>query len=503
MADPGGGSSGQAPAAVGIDLGTSNTVVAHVEAGNARALKDAGGDLVIPSVCAFHPSGAVLVGREAKERRLQDPKNTVFSTKRLLGRPWTSKEIGQARVRLPYELREGKNSSVLVIARGKEFTLPDISAFVLRKAKSIAEASIGGAVDRAVITCPANFDELQRGATKLAGKLAGLEVLRVLNEPTAAALAYGYGREGQERILVYDFGGGTFDVTLLERRGDVFRVRSTAGDSYLGGDDIDNAIAVRISEGFAQKHFYDPRADRQVFEHVREAAEKLKVKLSDSDRASIELVDVAFGAGGKSLSFEFAMDRAELAPLADPLIDKTFKVCRKALENAHVDVGAVDQVLLVGGSTLIGRVRERVAEFFRREPADGVSPFEAVAIGASIQAAAMTGATTEEDDIPTLDALVMLRDIRSLPPPPPALHFSERPAGTGPAEVASPFGVPSTDSGVARIARTDPPASRQPQKPAAKPPVPLVSSKALHVAGWVLAGALGVALLGIVWLLVR
>src|SRR5580693_1063551 len=209
-------------AAVGIDLGTSNTVVAHAAHGGdgpARALTD---DLskepLIPSVCAFHPSGAVLVGREAKERRLQDPKNTVFSTKRLIGRAWGSKEIAQARARLPYELRQGKNSSVLVVARNKEYTLPEISAFVLRKAKAIADVALKKPVTRAVITCPANFDDLQRGATKLAGELAGLEVLRVLNEPTAAALAYGYGKEGQERILVYDFGGGTFDVTLLERQ---------------------------------------------------------------------------------------------------------------------------------------------------------------------------------------------------------------------------------------------------------------------------------------------
>ena len=181
-------------------------------------------------------------------------------------------------------------------ARSTRF--PEISAFILRKAKGIAEVSLKKSVNRAVITCPANFDDLQRGATKLAGRLAGLEVLRVLNEPTAAALAYGYGKEGQERILVYDFGGGTFDVSLLERQGDFFQVRATAGDSYLGGDDIDAAIANRIAEGFAAKHFYDPRADKQVFEHVREAAEKLKLKLATQERATIELVNVAFGVGG-------------------------------------------------------------------------------------------------------------------------------------------------------------------------------------------------------------
>jgi molecular chaperone DnaK len=487
-----------AGAAVGIDLGTSNTVVAHVDAGLAQALTDRASDqLVIPSVCAFHPSGVVLVGQEAKDRRLQDPKNTVFSTKRLLGRPWSSKEIAQARVRLPYELREGKNSSVLVVARNKEYTLPEISAFVLRKAKAIAEASVGKSVDRAVITCPANFDDLQRGATKLAGKLAGLEVLRVLNEPTAAALAYGYGKEGQERILVYDFGGGTFDVTLLERRGAIFRVRSTAGDSYLGGDDIDGAVANRIAEGFAEKHFYDPRADKQVFEHVREAAEKLKVKLSKDEQASIELVDVAFGVGGKSLTFEFSMKRSELAPLADPFIEKTFKVCKKALANAGVEMKDIDQVLLVGGSTLIGRVRERVTEFFEREPASGVSPFEAVAIGAAIQASAMTEASTEEDDVPTLDALVMLKNIVTVPPPslPVSLPISI-------ARIPFPLGglgaSIANDPVASRAAKTDPPKAL-----AGKRVQSVLAKRGLQLAGWLVAGALGLALLGIVWLLIR
>jgi hypothetical protein len=237
---------------------------------------------------------------------------------------------------------------------------------------------------------------------------------------------------------------------------------------------------------------------------VRDAAEKLKVKLSDADSASIELVDVAFGTGGKSLRFEFTMERAELGPLADPLIDQTFKVCKRALDNAKVGVESVDQVLLVGGSTLIGRVRERVAEFFQRQPAGGVSPFEAVAIGAAIQAAAMTGATTEDDELPTLDALVMLRSIQSIPPPPPALHFSEAPPGS---VVASPLEIPRTDSGVARVARTDPPSrpliAQPAPKPATPPKGPMVSAKTVQVAGWLLAGALGAALLGILWLLAR
>ena len=410
--------------AVGIDLGTSNTVVAAVDGGRARAIvDDVSRQVLVPSVCAFHPSGAVLVGAEAKRRRLQDPKNTIFSAKRLIGRAWTSREVAQARARLPYELREGKNASVVIRARNADYTLPEVSAFVLRKAKAIAEASLGHKVERAVITCPANFDDLQRAATKLAGQLAGIEVLRVLNEPTAAALAYGYGREGQERILVYDFGGGTFDVTLLERSGDLFEVKATGGDMYLGGDDVDAAVAVRLAEGFAAKHFYDPRADRDVFEHVRDAAEELKVRLSSEERATITLEDVAFGPGGKSLRFDFAMDRAELGALADPLIDRTLRVCRRTLERAAIDLGSIDQVILVGGTTLIPRVRERVAELFARSRTkivDGVSPFEVVAVGAAIQAYAMTEGEGSEDGA---RALATLKASRSgNPPPPPELQ---------------------------------------------------------------------------------
>ncbi len=491
-------------AAVGIDLGTSNTVVAYVRDGQARAITD---DLskepLIPSVCAFHPSGAVLVGREAKERRLQDPKNTVFSTKRLIGRAWGSKEIAQARARLPYELRQGKNSSVLVAARNKEFTLPEISAFVLRKAKAIADVGLKATVDRAVITCPANFDDLQRGATKLAGKLAGLEVLRVLNEPTAAALAYGYGKEGQERILVYDFGGGTFDVTILERQGDFFQVRATAGDSYLGGDDIDAAIANRIAEGFAAKHFYDPRADKQVFEHVREAAEKLKMKLSREERSTIELVDVAFGVGGKSLQFEFPMTRGELAKIADPFIEQTFKVCARTLQQARLGAGDIDQVLLVGGSTLISRVRERAAEFFDRDPAEGVSPFEAVALGAAIQAYALTEASADEVGVPTQEALQVSRKIVTLPPPPKRRAPPPIPvAGPGPVPAPVSAAVPVSATVPASAGGSAPVSAGGPSRPRIVIEKPTTSVEPRSRLGPLLV-ALAIAVMALAWFLMR
>jgi molecular chaperone DnaK len=437
-------------AAVGIDLGTSNTVVAHADGGVARALVDAAtGDAMIPSVAAFLPNGNVLVGAPAKARRLQDPKNTIFSAKRLIGRAWTSREVGQARVRLPYELREGKNASVMVRARGREYTLPEISAFVLRKAKAVAEAELGTRVERAVITCPANFDELQRAATKLAGQLAGLRVLRVLSEPTAAALAYGYGKEGQERILVYDFGGGTFDVTVLEREGDTFRVRATAGDMYLGGDDVDAVIAVRIAEAFAAKHGYDPRGDKQVFEHVRGAAERVKVRLASEERAVVPIEEVTFGTGGKSLRLDFAMDRRELAAIVDPLVDRAEKVVKRAMAQAGYAMSGIDQVILVGGTTLIPRVRERVAALAGREPAHGVAPFEAIAVGAAIQAYAM--ADVPDEDVPLLDpsgvteaSVMVSRSIVTLPPPPPSASV----------------GAPSGRAGNARASRGNADAAR-------------------------------------------
>jgi molecular chaperone DnaK len=377
-------------AVVGIDLGTTNTVVAHVQDGRAVALADESGERLIPSIVSFHPSGQVIVGRAAKERRLQDPRSTIYSVKRLIGRPWASEDVQKARERAPFDLREGPGHAVMVVARGETYTLSEISAYVLRKAKAVAEAALGQPVEKAVITVPANFNDLQRAATKVAGRVAGLEVLRILNEPTAAALAYGYGKSNNERIAIYDFGGGTFDVTLLDLAGNVFEVLATAGDTFLGGDDVDLAIADRICEAFLQQHRYDPRSDVQVFEHVRAAAETIKHRLSRETQATIELREIAFGAGGRPLGINFSLTRTELEKLILPLIDRTFQVCRDAMSTAGHSPRDFDQVILVGGSTRIPMVRQRVAEFFGREPLAHVSPDEVVAIGAAIQAMALT-----------------------------------------------------------------------------------------------------------------
>src|SRR4051812_26112209 len=251
--------------AIGIDLGTTNTVVAAVVDGVAVTLEDEQSRRLLPSVVSFHPSGTVLVGEAARERRLIDPENTIFSIKPLLGRPFDSDEVKSAKLRFPFQLKEGQKNSTTVVARDVAYALPEISAFVLRRAKAIAEARLGQQVDRAVITVPANFNDLQRAATKIAGKLAGLEVMRILNEPTAAALAYGQSIAKAEKIGVYDLGGGTFDVTLLDLTGNVFEVLATAGDTALGGDDIDRLLAEHMALDVIKKFNIDPRTDPVAF----------------------------------------------------------------------------------------------------------------------------------------------------------------------------------------------------------------------------------------------
>lgn len=394
-------------AVVGIDLGTTNTVVACAKGGRVQVLADDQGRALLPSVVSFHPNGDVLVGQAARERRVVDAKNTVASVKRLIGRAWDSDEIKKSRSRFAFELREGLGQGPIVAVRDQTYTLPEISAFVLRRSKQIADAALGEPVDRAVITVPASFNELQRAATKVAGRIAGLEVMRIINEPTAATLAYGFGRRAKERVAVYDFGGGTFDCTLLELSGNVFEVLATAGDSFLGGDDVDLAIADRMAEAFLQKHRWDPRAHPQVFERLRVTAEAVKIELSASERARVHLRDVVGGVGGTQLDLEFEMTRPDLDALAAPLVERTFAVCEDSLGIAGLSVSNFDKVILVGGSTRMALVRQRVEQFFGSPPLDRVSPDEVVAIGAAIQAAALADAARR----------------RSIPPPPtPAIR---------------------------------------------------------------------------------
>jgi molecular chaperone DnaK len=375
---------------VGIDLGTTNTVVGCVRAGKVHVLADEKGVRLLPSVVSFHPNGEVLVGSAAKARRVIDAKNTVYSHKRLIGRSWGSAEIGQARKRLAFELREGPGQGPLVHARGQEYTLPEISAFVLKRARQIAEQALGTPVERAVITVPAHFNELQRASTKVAGRVSGLEVLRILNEPTAAALAYGLGRTGNERVAVYDFGGGTFDCTLLDLNGNVFEVLATAGDSFLGGDDVDNLIADRMAEAFLKQHRQDATQDTQLYERLKTTAEDVKIALSTAETHTVMLKDFGHGSGGKTLDFQFTLTRRDLEAMLTPLVDRSFKVTQDALSLARLSPTSFDKVILVGGSTRMPLVRRRVEAFFGAPPMDRVNPDEVVAIGAAIQAAALT-----------------------------------------------------------------------------------------------------------------
>lgn len=373
--------------AVGIDLGTTNTVVAAVRDGVARTIPDPEGSRLIPSVVSFLPSGSVAVGKAALERRLVDARSTIYSVKRLIGRAWGSPSVEQARGKLPFELREGPAGGTVVVARDETYSLPEISAFVLRQAKAVAEAALGEPVERAVITVPANFNDLQRAATKTAGRLAGLEVLRILNEPTAAALAYGPQGKANERIAVYDFGGGTFDVTILDLAGNVFEVLATSGDTALGGDDIDVVIADRMADDLLKKHRYDARAQPLVYGRLRILAEEMKRALSFGETHTLGVDDLIPGDRGATVPWSFRMTRPELEWASLALIERTFRVCQQALDASAAGPGELDRILLVGGATRMPMVARKVEQFFGRAPVVRINPEEVVALGAAIQAA--------------------------------------------------------------------------------------------------------------------
>jgi molecular chaperone DnaK len=377
---------------LGIDLGTTNSVVSVADGTQVRVLSDEGGHRLVPSVVSFHPEKRVLVGDEARSRRLIDAKNTIYSVKRLIGRPFKSPEVQRAQQRFAFELRESPNGGVLVVARGETYTLTEISAFVLREVRRVAEQALGQVVTRAVITVPAAFNELQRSATKAAGRVAGLDVLRIVNEPTAAALAYGLGRDKPERIAVYDLGGGTFDLTLLELDKDVFEVLGTAGDSFLGGDDIDVVIAEMMADDFLKAHRWDPRQDEQAFERLRAAGEWAKCKLSSAERAELTIEELTYGPNGAALNLEWTCTREALEERIMPIAARSFEVCKEALRDAGMAAGDVDSVILVGGSTRIPLVRRMVESFFGKAPRTDIDPDLVVAQGAAIHGFTVSGA---------------------------------------------------------------------------------------------------------------
>ncbi|HKQ71759.1 MAG TPA: molecular chaperone DnaK, partial [Polyangiaceae bacterium] len=386
---------------IGIDLGTTNSCVAVVEVPHPGATPDikvipnAEGARTTPSVVGFSAGGERLVGQVAKRQSLTNPQNTVFAVKRLMGRKLASTDVKKQVELAPYRIVSSTNGDAWVNVQGRDISPPEISAIVLSTMKEIAESFLGEPVLEAVVTVPAYFDDAQRQATKDAGRIAGLTVRRILNEPTAAALAYGLENKEKERIAVYDLGGGTFDISVLELAEGVFNVKATGGDTHLGGEDFDLRIIDLLAKEFQAEHGVDLRKDRMALQRLREAAEKAKHELSSSIETQINLPFLAASSSGGPLHVERTFKRSELELLTADLVSRTIDACKKTLEDAHIAAKDVGQVILVGGMTRMPAVQTAVREFFLREPHKGVNPDEVVAIGAAIQGAALLGQVDE------------------------------------------------------------------------------------------------------------
>jgi molecular chaperone DnaK len=393
---------------IGIDLGTTNSVVAVMEGGEPTVITNPEGGRLTPSVVAFTKTGERPVGQVAKRQAVTNPENTIFSIKRFMGRRYN--EVPEEMTMVPFKVNQGPNGEVRVHAQGRDFTPPEISAMILQKLKQAAEEHLGEPVTQAVITVPAYFNDAQRQATKDAGQIAGLEVKRIVNEPTAAALAYGLDKKKDETIAVYDFGGGTFDISILEVGGGVVEVKSTNGDTHLGGDNLDQRIIDWITTEFKKSDGIDLAKDRMALQRLREAAEKAKMELSTVAETDISLPFItADQAGPKHLSLK--LSRAKFEQLVEDLIQKTVGPTKRALADAGVDPSKIDEVVLVGGSTRIPRVQQVVRELFGKEPHKGVNPDEVVAVGAAIQAGVLGG---EVKDLLLLDVTPLSLGIETL-----------------------------------------------------------------------------------------
>src|ERR671939_808975 len=373
---------------IGIDLGTTNSVVAVMEGGEPVVITNPEGGRLTPSVVAFTKTGERLVGQVAKRQAVTNPENTVFSIKRFMGRKYD--EVSEEMKMVPYQVVRASNGDARVMANGKEYSPPEISAMVLQKLKQAAEEYLGQPVTKAVITVPAYFNDAQRQATKDAGQIAGLEVMRIVNEPTAAALAYGLDKKKDETIAVYDFGGGTFDISVLEVGEGVVEVKATNGDTHLGGDDLDDRIIEWLVDEFRKSEGIDLSKDRMALQRLKEGAEKAKIELSTAMETEINLPFItADQTGPKHLQVK--LTRAKLEQLVDDLLQRTMAPVKQALADAGVDPRKIDEVVLVGGSTRMPKVQQLVREFFGKEPHKGVNPDEVVAVGAAVQGGVMTG----------------------------------------------------------------------------------------------------------------
>ncbi|MCP5396794.1 MAG: molecular chaperone DnaK [Sphingomonadaceae bacterium] len=399
---------------IGIDLGTTNSCVAVMDGGKPKVIENSEGARTTPSIVAFTKDGERLIGQPAKRQAVTNPDNTLFAIKRLIGRrfddPTTKKDMDL----VPYDIVKGKNGDAWVKAGGEDYSPSQISAFILQKMKETAESYLGETVTQAVITVPAYFNDAQRQATKDAGQIAGLEVLRIINEPTAAALAYGMDKEDGKTIAVYDLGGGTFDVSILEIGDGVFEVKSTNGDTFLGGEDFDGAIVEYLAEEFKKKENMDLKTDKLALQRLKEAAEKAKIELSSSAQTEINLPFITArmeGGATTPLHLVETLTRSKLEQLVGDLIKRTLEPCKKALADAGIDKGGVDEVVLVGGMTRMPKVREVVEEFFGKKPHTGVNPDEVVAMGAAIQAGVLQG---DVKDVLLLDVTPLSLGIETL-----------------------------------------------------------------------------------------
>jgi molecular chaperone DnaK len=393
---------------IGIDLGTTNSVVSVVEGGNPTVIANQEGSRITPSVVGFTKDGEILVGQVAKRQAITNPENTVFSIKRFMGR--RHDEVVQEAKLVPYKVSKASNGDVRVDVRGKQYSPPEVSAMILRKLKEAAEAYLGEKVTQAVITVPAYFNDSQRQATKDAGKIAGLEVLRIINEPTAAALAYGLDKKKDETIAVYDLGGGTFDISILEIGEGVFEVKATNGDTHLGGDDFDQRVMDWIAEEFKKEHGVDLLKDRMALQRLKEAAEKAKMELSTTLQTEINLPFITADASGPK-HLVLTLTRAKLESLVADLIERTIGPCRQAMKDAGVSASDIDEVILVGGQIRMPKVQEAVKNLFGKEPHKGVNPDEVVAVGAAVQGAVLTG---EVKDLLLLDVTPLSLGIETL-----------------------------------------------------------------------------------------
>ncbi len=395
---------------IGIDLGTTNSCVAVMEGKNAKVIENEEGMRTTPSMVAFTEDGEVLVGMPAKRQAVTNPENTLFAVKRLIGRRFEDPIVRKDIDMVSYKIVRGDNGDAWVQVRGEKKAPSQISAEVLKKMKQTAERYLGQPVDKAVITVPAYFNDSQRQATKDAGKIAGLEVLRIINEPTAAALAYGLDKGANQTIAVYDLGGGTFDISVLEIGDGVFEVKSTNGDTFLGGEDFDKRIIDYMADEFKKEHGIDLRGDKLALQRLKEAAEKAKIELSSTMQTEINLPFITADATGpKHLTMK--VTRAKLEMLVDDLIERTIEPCKKAIKDAGLSASDIHEVILVGGMTRMPKVVERVKQFFGKEPHKGVNPDEVVAIGAAIQAAVLSG---EVKDVLLLDVTPLSLGIETL-----------------------------------------------------------------------------------------